>query len=106
MQTPAQRPGFCFALRRMDICLGQSGEGHRLCHAVQVPLKPPGLHGPASARPAHGGRFSPAGSGAGLSGVLLNRLRGETAHSGGETQCVSCSRPGLTKGKRVRVYRL
>lgn len=42
------------------------GEGHRLRHAVQGPLKPPGPKGPASPRPANGGRFSPAGAGTGL----------------------------------------
>src|SRR5690606_5616949 len=38
---------------------------------------------PASARPALGGRYSPAGSGAGLSGLLLIGLQGEPSRAGG-----------------------
>jgi hypothetical protein len=48
---------------------------------------------PASARPAPGGLFPPAGSGAGLSLCLDQPIYGEPSRTGGETQCVSCSRP-------------
>jgi len=46
---------------------GLSGRGHRPCHSAMLALVQPGAIAPASARPAHGGRFAPAGSGAGLS---------------------------------------
>ena len=42
------------------------GRGHRPGHAVRVPQARRGPKPPASARPAHGGRFAPAGTGAGL----------------------------------------
>ncbi len=48
---------------------------------------------PASARPAHGGRFSPAGSGAGLRCTRTCRSTGHRPARAGETRCVSCSRP-------------
>ncbi|MCA3549007.1 MAG: hypothetical protein IOC78_05545, partial [Rhodobacter sp.] len=48
---------------------------------------------PASARPAHGGRFSPAGSGAGLCFSRTCRSTGHCRARAGETRCVSCSRP-------------
>jgi len=48
---------------------------------------------PASARPAHGGRFSPAGSGAGLCPARTHRSTGHRRARAGETRCVSCSRP-------------
>jgi len=50
------------------------GRGHRPCHSA-VPGSGPagGPKPPASARPAHGGRFSPAGSGAGLCFSLTDR---------------------------------
>jgi len=42
-------------------------QGHRPCHSAAPGSGPAGgLKPPASARPAHGGRFPPAGSGAGL----------------------------------------
>ncbi len=46
----------------------RSGRGHRPCHSTALGSGPAGgPKPPASARPATGGRFSPAGSGAGLS---------------------------------------
>ncbi len=39
---------------------------------------------------AHGGRFSPAGPGAGLCRFCGTRERG-CGHAGGEKQCFSCS---------------
>jgi hypothetical protein len=48
---------------------------------------------PASARPAPGGRFPPAGSGAGLCCSRTCRSTGHRRARAGETQCVSCSRP-------------
>ncbi len=48
---------------------------------------------PASARPAHGGRFSPAGSGAGLSWCLDRPIYRAPSRAGGETRCVSWSCP-------------
>jgi hypothetical protein len=44
---------------------------------------------PASARPAPGGRFSPAGSGAGLRCSCTCRSAGHRRARAGETQCVS-----------------
>jgi hypothetical protein len=52
---------------------------------------------PASARPAHGGRFSPAGSGAGLRCALTCRSTENCRAWAGETQCVSWSRPHRRK---------
>ena len=44
-----------------------NGRGHRPCHSAAPGSGPTGgPKPPASARPAHGGRFAPAGSGAGL----------------------------------------
>jgi len=48
---------------------------------------------PASARPAPGGRFAPAGSGAGLCPSRTCRSTGAPSRAGGETRSVSCSRP-------------
>ena len=48
---------------------------------------------PASARHAPGGRFSPAGSGAGLRCSRTCRSVGQRPARAGETRCVSCSRP-------------
>jgi hypothetical protein len=48
---------------------------------------------PASARPATGGRFSPAGSGAGLCYSRTCRSTENRRAGAAETQCVSCSRP-------------
>jgi hypothetical protein len=50
-----------------------SGRGHRPCHSATLPLASRGPKPPASARPAPGGRFAPAGSGAGLSWCGLHR---------------------------------
>jgi hypothetical protein len=54
--------------RKVAPCLAprRHGKGHRLCHAATSPPASRGPKPPASARPAHGGRFSPAGTGAGL----------------------------------------
>jgi hypothetical protein len=58
------------------------------------PARPPGAKAPpASARPAHGGRFAPAGLGAGLLLVPDLPVCGAPFRTGGETRCVSCSRP-------------
>jgi len=46
--------------------LEHPGRGHRPCHSATLPLASRGPKPPASARPAHGGRFAPAGPGAGL----------------------------------------
>jgi hypothetical protein len=43
-----------------------NGRGHRPCHSATLRLGQPGPKPPSSARPAPGGRFAPAGSGAGL----------------------------------------
>ncbi len=48
---------------------------------------------PASARPATGGRFAPAGSGAGLCVSRTDRSTGHCRAGAGETRCVSWSRP-------------
>jgi len=48
---------------------------------------------PASARPAPGGRFSPAGSGAGLCPSRTCRSTRHRSARAGETRCVSWSRP-------------
>ena len=62
------------------------GEGHRLRHAMPCPPDRPGRQSvPASARPALGGRFSPAGSGAGLLGFAVWPLpAGAGAHGRGK----------------------
>jgi len=52
-----------------------------------------GLKGPASARPALGGRFSPAGSGAGLSALVPRRLCLILHQRAGARQCLAFSRP-------------
>jgi len=52
-----------------------------------------GLKGPASARPAIGGRFSPAGAGAGLCHCVPRRLRLNPHQRAGARQCLACSRP-------------
>jgi hypothetical protein len=52
---------------------------------------------PASARPAHGGRFPPAGSGAGLRCSMACRSTGHRPARAGETRCVSWSRPERRK---------
>jgi len=56
---------------------------------------------PASARPAHGGRFAPAGPGAGLRCSWTDRSTGHRRARAGETRCVSCSRPN----RRRRCHR-
>ncbi len=48
---------------------------------------------PASARPAPGGRFLPAGSGAGLRRARTCRSAGDRRARAGETRCVSRSHP-------------
>ena len=64
-----------------------------------LPQRPadPWRAGGQSPRPApappQGGRFSPAGSGAGLPLRLDLLICGEPSRTGGETQCVSWSRP-------------
>jgi len=52
---------------------------------------------PASARPAHGGRFPPAGSGAGLSWCLDPPVYRAPSHAGGETRVAFPDPPGGTK---------
>jgi hypothetical protein len=52
---------------------------------------------PASARPATGGRFAPAGTGAGLCVSRTFRSTGHRPERAGETRCVSCSRTGRAK---------
>ena len=52
---------------------------------------------PASARPAHGGRFPPAGSGAGLRCSMACRSTGHRPARAGDTRCVSWSRPERRK---------
>jgi len=66
------------------------GRGHRPCHSA-VPGSGPagGPKPPASARPAHGGRFSPAGSGAGLPLFPDLPVYRAPSRAGGETRCVS-----------------
>jgi len=71
-----------------------NGRGHRPCHSAAPGSGPAGgPKPPASARPAHGGRFSPAGSGAGLCISRTCRSTGHRPTRAGETRCVSCSRP-------------
>ena len=48
---------------------------------------------PASARPAHGGRFSPAGAGAGLWYLVPNRLWLNRHARAGARRCLALSRP-------------
>jgi len=62
------------------------GEGHSLRHSQPCPPDRPGRQSvPASARPALGGRFSPAGSGAGLLGFAVWPLpAGAGAHGRGK----------------------
>jgi len=57
--------------------------------APRCPLARRGPKPPASARPATGGRFAPAGSGAGLSGCLNLPVYRAPCRTGGETPCVS-----------------
>jgi hypothetical protein len=52
--------------RAILLCPARSGRGLRPGPVLPVPAAPQGPKPPASARPAPGGRFSPAGSGAGL----------------------------------------
>ncbi len=59
----------------------------------QHPLPVGGQKPPASARPAIGGRFSPAGSGAGLWRLVPPRLRLTPSTQAGARQCLACSRP-------------
>ena len=61
--------------------------------APRFPLPGRGPKPPASARPAHGGRSAPAGSGAGLCFSRACRSTGYGPAGAGETRCVSCSRP-------------
>jgi hypothetical protein len=56
---------------------------------------------PASARPAPGGRFSPAGSGAGLCRCGWHGSWWQRSARAGETRCVSFSRPD--GGRKIRV---
>jgi len=68
------------------------GKGHRLCHSTTPGSGPAGgSKPPASARPALGGRFSPAGSGAGLSWCPDPPVYTAPSRAGGETRCVSWS---------------
>ena len=57
---------------------------------------------PASARPAPGGRFSPAGPGAGLCWCGLRGSWWQRRARARETQCVSCSRPDWGRKNIVR----
>ena len=59
----------------------RSGRGHRPGHAVPVPHTGRGPKPPASARPAHGGRFTPAGPGAGLCCTCANGPHGAVVAS-------------------------
>ncbi|MBE0553056.1 MAG: hypothetical protein IH625_05140 [Rhodobacteraceae bacterium] len=52
-----------------------------------------GLKGPASARPVNGGRFSPAGSGAGLWHCVPHRFLLKRHQWAGARQCLAVSRP-------------
>jgi len=71
-----------------------NGRGHRPCHSAAPGSRPAGgQKPPASARPALSGRFSPAGSGAGLCVSRTCRSTGDRPTGAGETRCVSCSRP-------------
>ncbi len=71
-------------------------QGHRPCHSAAPGSGPAGgLKPPASARPATGGRLSPAGSGAGLCVSRTDRSTGDRPERAGETRCVSFSRPHL-----------
>ena len=64
---------------------GLSGRGHRPCHsAALILVRPEGPKPPASARPAHGGRFPPAGSGAGLCVSRTCRSPGHCPTPGGQ----------------------
>jgi hypothetical protein len=65
---------------------GISGRGHRPCHSATLPPRPAGgPKPPASARPAPGGRFSPAGSGAGLCWCGWRRSSWQRPARAGET---------------------
>ena len=71
---------------------GPTGRGHRRGHATPFPHRAGGPKPPASARPAGGGCFTPAGR------ALASRSHAETvllkcSHGAEETRCVSGVRP-------------
>jgi len=76
----------CSRPNRRRRCPRCNGRGHRPCHSAALGSGPAGGQSPpASARPATGGRFAPAGPGAGLSLFpdlpvyrAASRARGET----------------------------
>ncbi len=64
-----------------------NGRGHRLCHSAAPGSGPAGgPKPPASARPAPGGRFAPAGSGACLCHSRTGRSTGHRSARAGETR--------------------
>jgi hypothetical protein len=81
------------------VFLGMSATRHLWQGPSPLPQRPAdpwpagGQKPPASARPAPGGRFSPAGSGAGLCWCGWHGSWWQRSARAGETQCVSWSRP-------------
>jgi len=72
--------------RRMDLHRF-NGRGHRPCHSATLASgRAGGLKPPASARPAPGGCFAPAGSGAGLCPSRTCRSTGHCPERVGETR--------------------
>ncbi len=81
-------PGVEVALRR------RHGRGHRPCHSAALSHVQPGAKAPGQRPPRPwAGRFSAAGSGAGLRCSWTCRSAGHRPAQAGDTQCVSCSRP-------------
>jgi len=79
---------------------GRAGSTVRVAEAVASAMRrlrllsPPVAPRPsASARPAIGGRYAPTGAGTGLRGFMTSAVQRNRSHTGGETRCVSFSRP-------------
>ena len=77
---------FLFPPKRTTAPPRFNGRGHRPCHSATLPLASREPKPPASARPAHGGRFSPAGSGAGLRSSRTCRSTRHRPTRAGETR--------------------
>ena len=73
----------------------RAGRGHRPGHAERCPQASRGPKPPASARPAHGGRFTPAGPGAGLCCTCANGPHGAVVASRAGKRGAFPDPPGL-----------
>jgi len=69
------------------------GPDGSIAPALRVPPAPPGAKAPGGCPTRPWGRFPPAGSGAGLLLVPDLPVNGAPSRAGGESRCVSCSRP-------------